>query len=60
VHHLQHISYTLSAILAYGAIKPSVSAAQKLDLLPGLMDGTAQAALAFVEEQSRFGLAMSK
>ena len=48
--------YLPTVILAGGAIKHGASAAQKSQLLPGLIDGTVLAALGFVEQQSRFDL----
>lgn len=49
--------YLASMILAGGALKIAGSKAQKEHLLPGLIDGSRQAALAFAEPQGRFNLA---
>ncbi len=49
--------YLASVILAGGALKIAGSAAQKEELLAGLIDGSRQAALAFAEPQGRFNLA---
>jgi alkylation response protein AidB-like acyl-CoA dehydrogenase len=49
--------YLASIVLAGGALKLAGSAAQKEALLGSLIDGSIQAALAFVEPQGRFNLA---
>jgi alkylation response protein AidB-like acyl-CoA dehydrogenase len=49
--------YLASIVLAGGALKLAGSAAQKEALLGSLIDGSKQAALAFVEPQGRFNLA---
>ena len=49
--------YLASVILAGGALKIAGNAEQKESLLAGLIDGSKQAALAFVEPQGRFNLA---
>ncbi len=49
--------YLASIVLAGGALKLAGSPAQKADRLNGLMDGSQQAALAFVEPQGRYNLA---
>ncbi len=49
--------YLASIILAGGAIKRAGTAEQKAQYLPGLIDGSKQAALAYVEPEGRFNLA---
>ncbi len=49
--------YLASIILAGGAIKRGGTVEQKAAYLPGLIDGSKQAALAYVEPQGRFNLA---
>jgi len=44
-------------VLAGGILRRAASPAQKEQWLPGLIEGTTQAALAFAEPQSRFNLA---
>jgi pimeloyl-CoA dehydrogenase small subunit len=46
-----------TVVLAGGAIKHGGSDAQKAAHLPGIIDGSTQGALAFVEPQARFNLA---
>jgi pimeloyl-CoA dehydrogenase small subunit len=46
-----------TVVLAGGAIKIGGSKAQKAAYLPGIIDGSTQAALAYVEPQGRFNLA---
>ena len=46
-----------TVVLAGGAIKIGGSKAQKAAPLPGIVDGSTQAALAYVEPQGRFNLA---
>ena len=48
--------YLATVILAGGAIKHGGNADQKAAHLPGIIDGSTQAALAFVEPQGRFNL----
>ena len=48
--------YVPSIVLSGGAIKHAASAAQRAHWLPGIIEGTSQAALGFVEKQSRFEL----
>jgi len=49
--------YLATVVLAGGAIKHAGSAEQKAALLPGIIDGSKQAALAYAEPQGRFNLA---
>ena len=49
--------YLATVVLAGGAIKHGGSADQKAQYLPGLIDGSNQGALAYVEPQGRFNLA---
>ena len=49
--------YLATVILAGGAIKHGGSADQKTKYLPGIIDGSTQAALAYAEPQGRFNLA---
>ena len=49
--------YLATVVLAGGAIKHGGSAEQKARLLPGIIDGSTQAALAYAEPQSRYNLA---
>lgn len=49
--------YLATVVLAGGALKHAGSAAQKARYLPGIIDGSCQAALAYVEPQGRFNLA---
>ena len=49
--------YLATVVLAGGALKLAGSAAQKAQYLTGIVDGSLQGALAFVEPQSRFNLA---
>lgn len=49
--------FVSSVVLAGGALKYGGNSAQRAQYLPGLMDGTSLAALAFVEPQARFNLA---
>ena len=49
--------YLATVVLAGGAIKLAGSTDQKAKLLPGIIDGSTQAALAYVEPQGRFNLA---
>ncbi len=49
--------YLATVVLAGGALKIAGSAEQKAAYLPGIIDGSKQAALAFVEPQARFNLA---
>lgn len=48
--------YLASVVLGAGAVKRSDNAALKAELLPGVVDGSRQLALAYAEEQSRFDL----
>lgn len=48
--------FLASIILGAGAVKRSDNAALKAELLPGVVDGSRQLALAYAEEQSRFDL----
>ncbi|MEM7079271.1 MAG: acyl-CoA dehydrogenase family protein [Pseudomonadota bacterium] len=49
--------YLATIVLAGGAIKYAGNTEQKAALLPGLIDGSKQAAFAYVEPQGRFNLA---
>ena len=49
--------YLATVVLAGGAIKHGGSAEQKAKYLPGIVDGSTQAALAYAEPQGRFNLA---
>ncbi|MEC8060165.1 MAG: acyl-CoA dehydrogenase family protein [Pseudomonadota bacterium] len=49
--------FLATVILAGGAIKHGGSEEQKSQYLPGIIDGSKQAALAFVEPQARFNIA---
>ena len=49
--------YLATVVLAGGAIKHGGSAEQKAQHLPGIIDGSTQAALAYAEPQGRFNLA---
>lgn len=49
--------YLATVVLAGGALKIAGTAEQKAELLAGIIDGSKQAALAFVEPQGRFNLA---
>ncbi len=49
--------YLATVVLAGGAIKYGGNAEQKARLLPGIIDGSTQAALAYAEPQGRFNLA---
>ena len=49
--------FLATVVLAGGAIKIAGSADQKAKLLPGIIDGSTQAALAYAEPQGRFNLA---
>lgn len=49
--------YLATVVLAGGAIKHGGSAEQKAKYLPGIIDGSTQAALAYAEPQGRFNLA---
>lgn len=49
--------YLASVVLGGGAIKRGGSAALKGELIPTIIDGSSQLALAYSEEQSRFDLA---
>ncbi len=49
--------YLATVVLAGGAIKYGGSADQKTKHLPGIVDGSTQAALAYAEPQGRFNLA---
>jgi len=49
--------YLATVILAGGALKIAGTAEQKAGLLAGIIDGSKQAAFAFVEPQGRFNLA---
>ena len=48
--------YLASVVLGGGALKRGGSAALKAQILPGVIDGTKQLALAYAEEQARFDL----
>jgi alkylation response protein AidB-like acyl-CoA dehydrogenase len=48
--------FLASIVLGGGAVKRAASAEQKARLLPGVMDGTRQLALAYAEPQARFDL----
>ncbi|HET6470903.1 MAG TPA: acyl-CoA dehydrogenase family protein [Pseudomonadales bacterium] len=48
--------YLASIVLGGGALKRGGSAALKAQILPGVIDGTKQLALAYAEEQARFDL----
>lgn len=48
--------FLATVVLAGGALKHGGSAEQKSRYLPGIIDGTTQAALAFAEPQGRFNL----
>ena len=56
-HGLVIEPYLATVVLAGGAIKHAGSEAQKAKLLPGIIDGSSQAALAYAEPQARFNLA---
>ena len=56
-HGLVIEPYLATVVLAGGAIKHAGSEAQKAKLLPGIIDGSTQAALAYAEPQARFNLA---
>ncbi len=45
-----------SVVLGGGALKRAGSSAQKAKLIPGIIDGSRQLALAYAEEQARFDL----
>jgi len=49
--------FLASIVLGAGALKRGGSAELKAELLPAVIDGSAQLALAYAEEQSRFDLA---
>ena len=49
--------YLATVVLAGGALKYGGSAEQKTKHLPGIIDGSTQAALAYAEPQGRFNLA---
>ncbi|MBM4203903.1 MAG: pimeloyl-CoA dehydrogenase small subunit [Gammaproteobacteria bacterium] len=49
--------YVATVVLAGGAIRVGGSAAQQAAYLPGIIDGSKQAALAYAEPQGRFNLA---
>ncbi len=49
--------YLATVVLAGGAIKHGGNAEQKAKYLPGIIDGSTQAALAYAEPQGRFNLA---
>ena len=49
--------YLATVVLAGGALKYGGSAEQRAQYLPGIIDGSTQAALAYVEPQGRFNLA---
>ncbi len=49
--------FLATVVLAGGAIKHGGNEAQKAQYLPGIIDGTTQAALAYAEPQGRFNLA---
>ncbi len=49
--------FLATVVLAGGALRIGGSAAQRKSLLPGIIDGSSQAALAFAEPQGRFNLA---
>jgi len=49
--------YLATVVLAGGAIKHGGNAEQKANYLPGIIDGSTQAALAYAEPQGRFNLA---
>ncbi len=49
--------YLATVVLAGGAIKHGGNADQKAKYLPGIVDGSTQAALAYAEPQGRFNLA---
>ena len=49
--------FLANVVLAGGVIKRAGSASQKADLLPGIIDGSTQSALAFAEPQGRFNIA---
>ena len=48
--------YLATVVLAGGAIKHGGNAEQKAKLLPGIIDGSTQAAFAYAEPQGRFNL----
>jgi alkylation response protein AidB-like acyl-CoA dehydrogenase len=48
--------YLASIVLGGGAVRRGGSAALKAEILPGVMDGSRQLALAYAEEQARFDL----
>ncbi len=48
--------FLASVVLGAGAVKRSDNATLKAELLPGVVDGSRQLALAYAEEQSRFDL----
>ncbi len=48
--------YLASIVLGGGALKRGGSAATKAEMLPSVIDGTRQLALAYAEEQARFDL----
>ena len=48
--------FVANIVLAGGVLKRAGSAAQKAELLPGIIDGSTQAALAFAEPQARFDI----
>jgi alkylation response protein AidB-like acyl-CoA dehydrogenase len=48
--------FLASIVLGAGAVKRSSNAALRAEILPGVVDGTRQLALAYAEEQSRFDL----
>jgi alkylation response protein AidB-like acyl-CoA dehydrogenase len=56
-HGLVIEPYLATVVLAGGVIKHAGSEAQKAKLLPGIIDGSTQAALAYAEPQARFNLA---
>jgi pimeloyl-CoA dehydrogenase small subunit len=56
-HGLVIEPFLATVVLAGGAIKHGGSEAQKTKLLPGIIDGSTQAALAYAEPQARFNLA---
>lgn len=49
--------FLATVVLAAGAIKIGGSKSQKAAILPGIIDGSTQAALAYAEPQGRFNLA---
>lgn len=49
--------FLANIVLAGGVLKRAASAAQKSELLAGIIDGTLQASLAFAEPQARYDIA---